>query len=89
MHVGALRALASSEPPVGTVRAQNLCGADPLVAVPHTSMCMGVDSFTERTGGPHVMWAYISLHDLCKVTQVILWGSIPRLPWGACMVNFW
>ena len=38
-----------------------LCGADPLVAVPHTSMCMGVDSFTERTGGPHVMWAYISL----------------------------
>ena len=29
-----------------------LCGADPLVAVPHTSMCMGVDSFTERTGGP-------------------------------------
>jgi hypothetical protein len=40
---------ASSEPPVGTVRAQNLCGMDPLVAVPHTSMCMGVDSFTERT----------------------------------------
>ena len=43
---------ASSEPPVGTARAHNLCGADPLVAVPHTSMCMGVDSFTERTGGP-------------------------------------
>ena len=40
---------------------QGFCGADPLVAVPHTSMCMGVDSFTERTGGPHVMWAYISL----------------------------
>ena len=28
------------------------CGMDPLVAVPHTSMCMGADSFTERTGGP-------------------------------------
>ena len=31
---------------------KGVCGADPLVAVPHTSMCMGVDSFTERTGGP-------------------------------------
>ena len=50
IHDGALLAPASSEPPVGTVRAQNLCGMDPLVAVPHTSMCMGVDSFTERTG---------------------------------------
>ena len=52
MHVGELRALASSEPPVGTVRAQNLCELDPLVAVPQTSMCMGVDPFTEKTGGP-------------------------------------
>ena len=43
------------------VSIEALCGADPLVAVPHTSMCMGVGSFAERTGGPHVMWAYISL----------------------------
>ena len=35
-----------------TTVGRTLCGADPLVAVPHTSMCMGVDSSTEKTGGP-------------------------------------
>ena len=27
-----------------------VCRMDPLVAVPHTTMRMGVDSFTKRTG---------------------------------------
>ena len=49
------------EPPVGTVRAHNLCGMDPLVAVPHTTMCMEVDSFTEENRSPLHVRAYIVL----------------------------
>ena len=35
---------------VGSI--QNMKELTDLEAVPHTSMCMGVDSFTERRGGP-------------------------------------
>ena len=33
----------------------------PLVAVPHTSMCIGVDSFAEENRSPLHVRAYISL----------------------------
>jgi hypothetical protein len=39
----------------------NLCGMDPLVAVPHTTLCMGVDSFTEENRSPLHVRADISL----------------------------
>ena len=61
MAVTVLHVPESLDRPPGMRQGSGFCGADPLVAVPHTSVCMGVDSFTERTGGPHVMWAYISL----------------------------
>ena len=38
-----------------------LCGMAPLVAVPHTTMCVGVDSFTEVNRSPLHVRAYISL----------------------------
>jgi hypothetical protein len=41
-------------------RAHSLCGTDPLVAVPRTTMCMGVDSFTEENMSPLHVRAYIS-----------------------------
>jgi len=68
------------------------CGMDPLVAVPHTIMRMGADSFTDRTGGctcrdPHnSVWWDVTVCG--KVTQVILhgmgdniprWDNIPRV----------
>ena len=64
------------EPP--TVRAHNLCGMDPLVAVPHTTMCIEVDSFTEENRSPLHVRALISLLDVtvCKVTPVILHGVV-------------
>jgi hypothetical protein len=37
------------------------CGGYPLVAVPHTSMCIGVDSFAEENRSPLHVRAYISL----------------------------
>ena len=38
-----------------------VCRMAPLVVVPHTTMCMGVDSFTEENRSPLHVLAYISL----------------------------
>jgi len=50
----------------------------PLVAVPHTTMCMGVDVFTEENRCPLHVGTYISLLDVtvCKVYPVILHGVV-------------
>ena len=37
---------------------------DPLVAVPRTTKCMGVDSFTEENRSPLHVRAYISSLDV-------------------------
>jgi len=42
-----------------------LCGRAPLGLAPHTSMCMGEESFTEENRCPHVPWAYNSLDVTC------------------------
>ena len=38
-----------------------LCGMSPLVAVPHTTVCMGVDSCTEEHRCPLHLGTHISL----------------------------
>jgi len=51
----------------------NLCGMAPLVAVPHTTMCVGVDSFTEGIrGSAHEV--LISPYVCGEATPVILHG---------------
>ena len=57
------------------------CRRAPLVLVPHSIMCMGVESFTEEDRSPQHVRAYILLIEdvtVCgKVTPVILHGIVP------------
>jgi hypothetical protein len=40
----------------------SFCGRAPLVLVPHTIMCVGMESFTEENRSPLHVWIYISSH---------------------------
>jgi hypothetical protein len=50
----------------------------PLVAVPHTTLCMGVDSSTEENRSPLRVGTYVSLDTLSASIGAIdhpIWGQ--------------
>jgi hypothetical protein len=49
------------------------------VLAPHTSLCLGVESFTEENRSPLHVGTYISVDvTVCKVTLVILHGVVSQ-----------
>ena len=61
----------SQHPPRIKTTAHNLCRMALLVLAPHTTMCRGVESFTEENRSSLHVGTYISV-TVSKVTPIIL-----------------